>query len=133
MARKAAKAGGVAAPRSSSKRAATETPSRQSKRTKAAIKKSYVEPDSGEDVEDLGSPSGGQDDANESDYEAESGKDLSSGSDHEEVSIEDDSQQAKGTPKGHAAKRTALPLHKKRQDEEELWKTGAKLTPGTQV
>ncbi|KAF2689312.1 hypothetical protein K458DRAFT_413609 [Lentithecium fluviatile CBS 122367] len=135
MARKPATSVGNAASRSSSKRAAPETPSRQSKRAKAA-KKSYVEPESDEDVEYAGSPSSASlEDGEESEYDAESGKGVETEpeSDHAEPSSEDDSKPAKGTPRGRPAKRTVLPLHKKQRDEEELWKSGATLTPGTTV
>lgn len=120
-------------PRSSSKRAAAGTPSRQSKRAKAAAKKSYLEPDSDDGINPKASSSGDQYESKESEYEVQSGKDLSSESDHEELLSEDDSKPAKATPRGRNAKRTVLPLHKKQDDEEELWKHGAKLTPGTQV
>jgi hypothetical protein len=132
MARKGTKLAAAAPARSASKRAAPDTPSRQSKRAKAA-KKSYVEPASDEDNEDAALAS--EDDAKESEYDAESGNDVESEpeSDHEETISEDDSKPAKRTPRGRPAARTVLPLHKKQHNEEELWKTGAKLTPGTQV
>lgn len=135
MARKAANPATAAFARSSSKRAAPNTPSRQSKRAKAA-KKSYVEPNSDEAVEDAETPSSGvQDDEKESEYDAESGRDVETDpeSDHEEVDSEDDSKPTKATPRGRPAKRTVLPLHEKQRNEDELWKSGAKLTPGTQV
>jgi hypothetical protein len=135
MPRKTANAAADAPSRSSSKRAAPpDPPSRQSKRAKAA--KKYAEPASNEDEEDAVSPaSANQDDAKESEYDAESGNDARSepDSDHEEASSEDDSKPAKRTPRGRPAARTVLPLHKKQRNEDEPWKDGAKLAPGTQV
>ena len=52
MPRKATKSTGAPASRSSSKRPAPEVPARQSKRARAAIRKSYVEPESDTDNED---------------------------------------------------------------------------------
>ena len=135
MTRRNNKSAAGASSRSSSKRAAPETPGRQSKRAKGA-KKSYVEPASDEDVEDAGSPSSAkQSDSKESEYDAESGNEVESEpeSGHEEASSEDDSKPKKRTARGRPAARTVLPLHKKQHNEDELWKTGAKLTPGTQV
>ncbi|KAF1963181.1 hypothetical protein CC80DRAFT_487575 [Byssothecium circinans] len=134
MARKASKSATTAAAvtsRSSSKRAAPETPSRQSKRAKAA-RKSYAEPDSDEEIENAHSEAGGA--KKESDYEAESGNDATSESGHEEeVSSVNDIEATTGSARGRPAKRTTLPLHKKKLDEKELWKVGAKLEPGTQI
>jgi len=135
MARKGTIPAAKAPSRSSSKRAAPDTPSRQSKRAKAA-KKSYVEPASEEDIEDAGSPAAAsEEDAKESEYDAESGNDLESEpeSDHEEASSENDSKPTKRASRGRPAARTVLPVHRKQRNEDELWKTGAKLTPGTQV
>jgi hypothetical protein len=131
MARNATKSTAVAA-RSSSKRAAAETPSRQSKRAKAA-RKSYVEPASDEESEDAHSED--NDLTKESDYGGESENDVTSDSaPEEEASSEDnDSKVAKGSVRGRSGKRTVLPLHKKNDDEQELWKVGAKLEPGTRV
>lgn len=134
MARRAAKATSAAAPRSSSKRPAPENPSRQSKRARAAAKKSYVEPDSDEDAEKPESPSASSlGEANESDYGAESNKDPSSESGHEEQSSDQDSQSETESARRRPAKRTVLPSREKRHDEKELWKPGAKLELGTKV
>lgn len=119
--------------RSSSKRAAPDksTPTRQSKRTRTTVAKtSYAEPESDEDIgsEDAGDPLA-------SDFEDEESKEPSSASDHAEASSEEDVK-PKVPQKGRPTKRTTLPSHKKQTkqtNEEELWKDGAKLAPGTQL
>jgi hypothetical protein len=135
MARKAGKAAIAVTSRSSSKRGASTISSRQSKRAKATGK-SYVEPNSDEDLENVASPfSADKNEENESDYDAESAEDAESDpeSDHAEEDSEDNSKPARGTPRGRSTKKTVLPLHKKHQKEEDLWRSGAKLSPGTQV
>lgn len=104
---------------------------RQSKRAKARARQSYVEPDSDDAVEDSGAEPSEDEDVKVSDYEGESGKDLSSDSDPEEASSEDEDKPRKSNPRGRPAKRVDLPLHKKHDGEEGLWKPGAKLEPGT--
>ncbi|KAF2466001.1 uncharacterized protein BDR25DRAFT_238555 [Lindgomyces ingoldianus] len=119
-------------PQSSSKRAAPgrPTPTRQSKRTKAA-KGSYVEPESDEDIQKVETPPSG--DISGMDYEDTIDEGSSSDSGHEEPSSEDDIKPKKGTPRGGVAKQTAIPMRKKQGGEKELWKHGAKLEPGTQL
>ncbi|KAF1940682.1 hypothetical protein EJ02DRAFT_455860 [Clathrospora elynae] len=143
MPRKAPKAGPSSASRSSSKRPASETPARQSKRARATARatarKSYVEPDTDSEVDEvIGKKSKkakssieDEEDATASDFEAHSDKDPSSESEHEETASEDDAEGKRAIPRGRPAK--SLPLHKKHADEKDLWKTGAKLAPGTQL
>jgi len=112
-------------PHSPSKRTASTAVTRQSKRRRSTANRSYVEPTS--DIEDEeASKSPGI-----SDYEASDGINVSSGSDHEEPS--EDNEPAKAASRGRSAKRAALPMRKNKSREEELWKSGAKLEPGTQV
>jgi hypothetical protein len=125
-------------PRSSSKRAAPHkpTPTRQSKRAKATTTKtSYVDPSSDEET-------GGQDssplrdskESNLSGYEHEEIKDPSSGSDQEEeASSDEEAKPRKATGKGRLSKQSTLPSHKKQSQDKGLWKSGAKLAPGTQL
>jgi hypothetical protein len=68
----------------------------------------------------------------QSDYKHESAAESLSESDHLEAGSEEDSAAAK-TPRGHVAKRTNIPMHKKKDGGAELWKSGAKLELGTQV
>lgn len=84
----------------------------------------YIEPDSDDVSEET-------QDVKVSDFEADSSRDPESESDNNETS-EDDVEPKKGTPKGRPGKRV-LPIHKKQVDEKELWKSGAKLPPGTQL
>lgn len=132
MARKGTDAATAASSRSSSKRAAPAIPSRQSKRAKAATRKSYIEPESDEDMD---STTTSRDDAKESEYDAENGTggETEPEPDDEQVDSEDDGRLTKGAARGRHAKRTALPLHSKQRNEAELWKHGAEIAPGTQV
>lgn len=126
----------AAAAKISSKRAASEklTPTRQSKRAKAAAK-TYAEPESDEDITDSNRPSAEDSGGSKvSDYDDEEIKDESSESEgQEEEDSEEEAKPNKGTPKGRAAKRTSLPVRKKQVGVKELWKEGAKLAPGTQL
>jgi hypothetical protein len=138
MVRKSTKATPASAARSSSKRAAPEkpTPTRQSKRAKATPAKSaYFEHDSDGSDKDVASPSSEEEGgSNASDFEDAESKDASSESEPEvESSEEEEVKPKKGTPRGRAAQRSTLPVHKKQADEKELWKPGAKLAPGTQL
>jgi len=140
MARKLAKSPSAPAPSSSSKRPAEDTPSRQSKRARATTRKSYVEPDT--DDEDEAHPTTNHPAANDEDDVSEvsslddpsddNDDDLSSESVQDDASSEEDVKPKKGTPRGQATKKS-LPMHKKQADEQELWKPGAKLAPGTQL
>lgn len=137
MPRKATKSTGAPASRSSSKRPAPEVPARQSKRARAAIRKSYVEPESDTDNEDrpkkvqLFNGDYDDDEGVASDYEEHSDKDPSSESEPDETATDDDIESKRPTPRGRTTKN--LPIHKKAADEKELWRPGAKLAPGTQL
>ncbi|CAN9144269.1 unnamed protein product [Alternaria alternata] len=137
MPRKATKSTGAPASRSSSKRPAPEVPARQSKRARAAIRKSYVEPESDTDNEDrpkkvqLSNGDYDDDEGVASDYEEHSDKDPSSESEPDETATDDDIESKRPTPRGRTTKN--LPIHKKATDEKELWRPGAKLAPGTQL
>ncbi|KAL5406961.1 hypothetical protein PMIN04_011878 [Paraphaeosphaeria minitans] len=117
--------------RGPAKRAAPATPSRQSKRAKSTTKTSYAEPDSDELDKLTASPSD-EDAAVQSDYEHESVADSHFESDQLEAASEEDSEIAK-TSRGRSTKRSILPMHKKKDGGEELWKSGAKLELGIQV
>ncbi|KAG9185852.1 hypothetical protein G6011_07183 [Alternaria panax] len=137
MPRKAAKSASASASRSSSKRPAPEVPARQSKRARATVRKSYVEPESDTDNEDkskkaqLSNDGYDDDDGVASDYEEHSDKDPSSESEPDETATDDDTESRRPTPRGRTTK--SLPIHKKAAEEKELWKQGAKLAPGTQL
>ncbi|OAG25423.1 hypothetical protein CC77DRAFT_1046695 [Alternaria alternata] len=137
MPRKATKSTGAPASRSSSKRPAPDVPARQSKRARAAIRKSYVEPESDTDNEDrpkkvqLSNGDYDDDEGVASDYEEHSDKDPSSESEPDETATDDDIESKRPTPRGRTTKN--LPIHKKAADEKELWRPGAKLAPGTQL
>ncbi|KAB2103279.1 hypothetical protein AG0111_0g8145 [Alternaria gaisen] len=137
MPRKATKSTSAPASRSSSKRPAPEVPARQSKRARAAIRKSYVEPESDTDNEDrpkkvqLSNGDYDDDEGVASDYEEHSDKDPSSESEPDETATDDDIESKRPTPRGRTTKN--LPIHKKAADEKELWRPGAKLAPGTQL
>jgi hypothetical protein len=73
-------------------------------------------------------PSEDDDDVAASDYEEHSNKDASSESEHEDVASDDDIE---ATPRGRPAKSASK--GSKHADEKELWKSGAKLEPGTQL
>lgn len=113
-----------------SKRAAPETPNRQSKRAKAATTKSYAEPETDDDVEGTNARSSEDDATLQSDYEVESHVDQSSESDRDDAISDEDNKANKVVPKGRSAKRSTLP---KNQGNNDLWKSGAKLELGTQV
>jgi hypothetical protein len=125
MARKSANLTSPSVPRSSSKRAAPEkqTSSRQSKRAKVTTAK-YSELESDDAPDDT-------QDVNASDFEDDSSKEPTSESSDDETG-DDDVKPKKGAPRGRTAQR-ALPMHGKRADEKDLWKSGAKLPPGTQL
>lgn len=140
MPRKATKSGPAPDARSSSKRPAPDAPTRQSKRARATSRKSYVEPQSDADEaadSDTGiSPPGkheNDDDDIASDYKDQSDEDPLSESEHNETVSEEETTPKKATPRGRPTKRSSLPIHKKHTGEEELWKPGAKLAPGTRL
>jgi hypothetical protein len=136
MPRKSTKSASGSASRSSSKRPAQDTPTRQSKRARATARKSYAEPDSEDDEETTKKAVTASDDesiAEASDFEEPGGGDQSSESEDEEPPTSDeDIKPKKGASRGQAAKKS-IPLHSKQGNEKDLWKTGAKLAPGTQL
>lgn len=136
MPRKSTKEAKSTAPRSSSKRPAQETPQRQSKRARATARKSYVDP--GTDTDDADeksarkvSSSADEQDGAASDYEHHDNKESSVGSEADVTDSDEDDESKDHQLRGRAAK--SLPIHKKISDEQELWKPGAKLEPGTRV
>ena len=136
MPRKPTKSVDASAPRSTSKRPAPETRARESKRARATTRKSYVDPETDTDNSEDGPKEDVQSEEAEnedvaSDYEEQANKHLSSESEHDENASDEDSEPEQVKPKGPAAKK--LPIHKKHANEEELWKPGAKLEPGTQL
>ncbi|KAJ4356026.1 uncharacterized protein N0V89_004053 [Didymosphaeria variabile] len=131
MPRKPTKPTKSASSRGSVKRAAPVTPSRQSKRAKSTTKTSYAEAESDDDMERPSAAPSDEDTAAQSDYEQESVADPSSQSDPDVGSDEDN--QVETTPRGRSAKRATVPVRKKEDGGEELWKSGAKLELGTQV
>jgi hypothetical protein len=140
MPRKTTKTASASAARSSSKRSAPDTPARQSKRAKSTARKSYVEPDTDTDTDEgvdnkrkAAPPTEDEDAAVASEYDENCEKDLSSGSEPEESASEEDTDSKKPTLRGRVGKQGALPSHRKHADEKELWKSGAKLAPGTQL
>jgi hypothetical protein len=135
MPRKVTKDASASASRSSSKRPAQETPSRQSKRARATTRKSYAEPntDDEDDAVKKGSSTTDEDDVSEaSGLSNPSDADPSSELEQEEATSDEDKRSKKLPSRGKVAQRS-LPLHKKQGDDKELWKSGAKLTPGTQL
>jgi hypothetical protein len=136
MPRKLTKSASASASRSSSKRPAQDTPTRQSKRARATARKSYTEPDSEGDEESTKKYQGASDDESvheASDFEEPGDGDLSSESEHEEAPTSDEDVKPKKAGSRVQATKKSLPLHSKRGDEKELWKSGAKLAPGTQL
>ncbi|OCL15453.1 hypothetical protein AOQ84DRAFT_124095 [Glonium stellatum] len=139
MARKSARQSVASAPRSSSKRPAPvkTTPTRQSKRTKATSAKSvYFEHDSDDEENKPASLSKGKDDTEkESGYEEEatsSNAPSPAESNSEVISSEEDIKPLKKGKRGISKKETVVTVRGKAK-EKELWKSGAKLPPGTQV
>lgn len=116
------------ASRSSSKRPAAETPSRQSKRARATTRKSYVDPGTdtdNSDEEKVSSSGQTADDAGNSDFEAHQEDGVSSESEGDAYASEEEVDAKKSTTRGRPSKKMA--------NEKVLWKPGAKLAPGTQI
>ncbi|KAF2830105.1 hypothetical protein CC86DRAFT_367973 [Ophiobolus disseminans] len=136
MPRKMTKSASTSTPRSSSKRPAQDTPSRQSKRARAAARKSYAEPDTDDGdevtVKKAVSATDGDDVSEAFGFDDASDGEASSESEQEDVTSDEDGTSKKATRRGKSTKKS-LPIHKKSVDEKELWKTGAKLAPGTQL
>jgi hypothetical protein len=116
-----------------SKRTASDrpTPIRQSKRTK--VRSSYFEHDSSEDDK---KSSDGADikvlDA--SDYEDdEETNELSPSEAEQDVADSEEEVKPRKAGRGKAAKGVTMPIHKKQADAKELWESGARLEPGTQL
>ena len=131
MPRKAATSASVSASRSSSKRPAQDTPSRQSKRTRATARRSYAEPATDDDEDGTNKVTATSDEAELS--EASGFEDPSEGSPTSESEQDESGSDEDTKPnRGRSAKKN-LPLHRKHADEKELWKQGAKLAPGTQL
>jgi hypothetical protein len=131
MPRKFTKDASAPASRSSSKRPAQDTPTRQSKRARASARKSYVEPDSDDDeqsVKKSPAPSNEDEVSEASDFDEAGDVEPSSESELEDAPSSDEEVK----PKKSGGKKS-LPFHSKKGKEEELWKSGAKLAPGTQV
>jgi hypothetical protein len=136
MPRQPNKNASLSAPRSSSKRPAQNTPTRQSKRAKASAKKSYAEPESDDDEQEgkTGSSLSVDDNISDaSDFEEVGDAEPTSDSEQEEApSTDEDVQPKTSTPRGRGQKKS-LPSHVRDGDKKELWKSGAKLAPGVQV
>lgn len=124
------------AARSDSKRPAPESPSRQTKRVRAA-RKSYVEPDTDiDDTDDAPKNSRkkavateDEDEVMSSDFDDNNDNEPSSESEPDEsASEEDDVKAKKSTPRGRNAKQS-----NQKAQHADLLKPGAKLPPGTQV
>ncbi|KAF1916790.1 hypothetical protein BDU57DRAFT_244520 [Ampelomyces quisqualis] len=136
MPRKSTKITPAPTSRSSSKRPAQDTPTRHSKRAKATGRKSYAESGSDDDedeIKQLSIDSHEEQVSDASDFAHASEVDPTSESEQEEAATsEEDDKPPKATPRGTAVKKS-LALHSKKGDEKDLWKSGAKLAPGTQV
>ncbi|KAL6711383.1 hypothetical protein ACN47E_005914 [Coniothyrium glycines] len=131
MPRKATKSESASASRGSSKRPASETPSRHSKRARAIARKSYAETgtDSDDSMKDVRKPSPLEDDGDAvaSDYEELSEKEVTSHSESDvSASEEEEARAKKSTPRGRT-------VNKSSDKEADLWRSGRKLAPGTQV
>ncbi|KAH7398908.1 hypothetical protein DE146DRAFT_755898 [Phaeosphaeria sp. MPI-PUGE-AT-0046c] len=130
MPRKSTRSAPTSASRSSSKRPAQDTPTRQSKRARATARQSYAEPGSDDDdesAEKQSLTSDGDDVSAVSDFNETA--DPSSESEQEEAATSDEDDR----PKKSAKAKKSLPMHHKQGGEKELWKQGAKLAPGTQL
>jgi hypothetical protein len=135
MAKKSSKGAPAAASRSISKRPASDTPTRQSKRARATTKKSYAEPTTEDDettVKKANSSPSEEDNTDASAFEEEIDEDLPSDSGLEQATSDEDSSVKRATSRGRSAKKE-MPLRKKQANEKELWRPGAKLEPGTQL
>jgi hypothetical protein len=135
MPRKPTQVTPASAPKDSSKRSASDTPNRQSKRARATARKSYAEPETDEDevTSKRTSPVTDEDDDNDaSAFEAESDGDRSLESSLDEQASDEEKNTSKATPRSHSSKQ-GLTLRKKQTDEKGFWRPGAKLAPGTQL
>ncbi|KAJ4989263.1 hypothetical protein SVAN01_05168 [Stagonosporopsis vannaccii] len=116
----------------SNKRPAAESPSRTSKRARAATRKSYVEADTDSDAAaQADSPDDG-DSGDASDFQAQSDKEATSESEPESEASDEEPVSKKATPRSRLPKKSTS-VQKKQATEKELWKPGAKLEPGTRL
>lgn len=132
MPRKSAKSPHESAVRGTSKRPAADIPARTSKRAKATSRKSYVEPDTDSDTasnakDSLEDPESG----GASEFDAQSEKEATSESGPDEDISDEEPVSKKATPRGRPQK--SIPIQMKNANEQELWKPGAKLEPGTRL
>jgi|SRR5690242_2368284 len=124
------KAGQSAA--ANAKRPAADTPNRTSKRARASTRKSYDERDTDSEASARADSPGDGESGEASDFEAKSDKDLTSESEPEADASEEEPVSKKATSRRQVSKISAS-VHKKQATEKDLWKTGAKLEPGTQL
>ncbi|KAG9199530.1 hypothetical protein G6514_008388 [Epicoccum nigrum] len=97
-----------------------------SKRARATSRKSYAEPETDSDAEsNVRTPRGDARSADASDFEAQSEKEASPESEYEAGVSDEEPISKKAIPRGRPQKNEA--------NEKELWETGAKLEPGTQL
>jgi hypothetical protein len=120
MARKPNASASGAALKATSKRIASDTPPRQSKRARATARKSYAEPDTDED------------DTEASAFDEQSDGHSSAEAEPEEATSDEDANTKKPSSSSRSTKKN-LPVRHREADEGELWRSGAKLAPGTQL
>lgn len=131
MPRKSTESSAEAAQRNTAKRPAAETPSRASKRARATVRRSYVEPDSDSDTDpDTAGLKDDTESGEASDFEAQIEKEATSESEPDDDASDDEPATKKGTPRGRTQTKSA---NSRQAGEKELWKPGAKLEPGTQL
>ena len=100
MARKANESASGATPKGTSKRTASDTPPRQSKRARATTRKSYAEPETDDDDEaaiKTAKPSTDEDDNEASAFDEQSDGHSSSEAEPEEASSDEDANTGKPT------------------------------------
>ncbi|KAJ4381239.1 hypothetical protein N0V86_003588 [Didymella sp. IMI 355093] len=117
--------------RNTSKRPAADIPNRASKRARATARKSYVEPDTDSDADpDTAEVKEDTESGDASDFEAQSEKEATSASEPDDDVSDEEPTTTKGAPRSRSQKKS---INKRQADEKELWKSGAKLEPGTQL
>jgi hypothetical protein len=135
MTRKANASASGAALKASSKRIASDTPPRQSKRARATARKSYAEPETDDDDEaaiKTVKPSTDEDDTEASAFDEQSDGHSSAEAEPEEATSDEDANTKKPSSSSRSTKKN-LPVRHREADEGELWRSGAKLAPGTQL
>jgi hypothetical protein len=135
MARKANASASGAALKATSKRIASDTPPRQSKRARATARKSYAEPETDDDDEaaiKTVKPSTDEDDTEASAFDEQSDGHSSAEAEPEEATSDEDANTKKLSSSSRSTKKN-LPVRHREADEGELWRSGAKLAPGTQL